>query len=53
MISRKLSPKSKKFQKVKAIDKVKQGVYRVVFKGVEFRNGLYFVLRPLLHRVLA
>ena len=31
----------------------KQGVCAWVFKGAEFENALYFVLRPLLHYVLA
>ena len=31
----------------------KQGVYVGVSKGTEFKNGLYFVLRALLHCVLA
>ena len=34
------------------MDKAKQVVYIGVFKGAEFKNGLYFELRPLLHCVL-
>ena len=30
-----------------------QGVYTEAFKGTEFKNGIYFVLRPLLHRFLS
>ena len=35
------------------IDKVKQSVYIGVFKGTEFKNDIYFVLRSILHYVLA
>ena len=50
---RQITPKNKKIKKLKFIDKAKQGVYIGVFKGAEFKNGLYFVIRPLLHCVLA
>ena len=50
---RQITPKNKKFTKLKFIDEAKQGVYIGVFKGAEFKNGLYFVIRPLLHCVLA
>ena len=43
-----LTTKSWKFEK-KFIDKAKQGVYTGVLKGAEFKNGLYFVLRPVFH----
>ena len=33
-------------------DKAIQGAYAGVFKGTEFRNGIYLVFRPLLHRAL-
>ena len=50
---RQITPKNKKSKKLKFIDKAKQGVYIGVFKGAEFKNGLYFVIRPLLHWFLA
>ena len=34
-------------------DKAKQRVYTGVLEGAEFRNGLYFVLRPLLGCIFA
>ena len=45
--------KNKKFKQFKFISKAKQGVYAGVFKGVKFDNDIYFLLRPLLHCVLA
>ena len=35
------------------MDKVKQCVYIEVFKGAEFKNGIYSVLRSLFHSFLA
>ena len=50
---REISLKNKNSKKIKFIDKVKQGVYTEVFKGAEFKKGLYFMTRPILHCVLA
>ena len=50
---RQITPKNKKIKKLKFIDKAKQGVYIGVFKGAEFKNGFYFVIKPILHCVLA
>ena len=50
---RQIVPKNKKIKQLKFIDKAKQGVYIGVFKCAEFKNGIYFVIRPLLHCVLA
>mgnify|MGYP001801389247 CR=1 FL=1 len=50
---RQITQKNKKSKKLKFIDKANQGVYIGVFKGAEFKNGIYFVIRPILHCVLA
>ena len=50
---RQITPTNKNSKNIKFIDKAKQGVYIGVFKGAEFKNGLYFVIRPLLHCVFA
>ena len=44
--------KNIEIKKMKFIDKSNQGVYIGVSKSAEFKNGLYSVLRPLLHLVL-
>ena len=46
---RQLTEINKKNEKLK----VKQSVYIGVYKGAEFKNNIYFVLRSLLHCVLA
>ena len=40
-------------KKFKLIQKVKQIVYVGVFKGADFKSGIYFVLRSVIHCVLA
>ena len=50
---RQITPKNKKIEKLKFMDKAKQGVCVGVFKDAEFKNGLYFVIRALLHCGLA
>ena len=46
-----ITPKNKTIQKIKFIDNVKQRVYiaPAVFMDDKFKNGIYFILRPLLH----
>ena len=46
-----LTPKQKKIENLKFIDKVKQSVYIGDFKGAELNNGIHFVLRSLLRCV--
>ena len=38
---------------LKFLEIAKQGLYTGVCKSAEFKKGLYFVLEPLLHCVLA
>ena len=47
------SQKLKNKKNSKFIDNARQGVFTGVLKGAESKNGLYLVLRPLLHSVFA